>query len=257
MLSRWALFVLVVVSSVAVHVSEERVVSSVGDSLTWGLGSSKHHTTTYPAVLQRLLTAAFPQHQWTVKNFGDNGKTALKGTGKNSYWHTNAYRNSKRTMAPYVILQLGTNDAKKSNWNETSFRRDYLALMREYLNMPMKPLLFVCIPPPLYSDDGRPRGFPFGINPQVVNGVLPSVVPDLVAVANNLTGRCVTGAPGLGLSLSLTRVCRLVCSRDAGCGWWTTSVCWGAARCTPTSPSPTRCVYCLFGPYLGPPSILI
>ena len=185
---RRLLFLLLLVVRLTIH-AEEKVVSAVGDSLTWGLGSSKHHTTTYPAVLQSLLITAFPQHQWTVKNFGDNGKTALKGTGKHSFWHTPAYRNSKRTMAHYVVLQLGTNDAKRSNWNETTYRRDYMALMMEYLNMPMKPLLLVCIPPPLYSDDGRPKGYPFGINPHVVNSVLPAVVPQLVAAANNLTGR--------------------------------------------------------------------
>jgi lysophospholipase L1-like esterase len=63
-------------------------------------------------------------------------------------------------------------------WNETSFRRDYLDLMGEYLNMPTQPTLFVCIPPPLYTTRAA-----FGIQPHIVNQVLPVIVPEVARAA--------------------------------------------------------------------------
>ena len=52
--------------------------------------------------------------------------------------------------------------------------------MMVYLTMPIRPLLFVCIPPPLYST--RPV---FHILPHVVNVRFPVVIPEIVIVAQN------------------------------------------------------------------------
>ena len=85
----------------------EIVVSCIGDSLTYGLGASKLHTLTYPALLQTHLQSQFPTVQWTIHNFGDSGKTALKGTGRHSYWNTETYKKSLAAQPNIVIIQLG------------------------------------------------------------------------------------------------------------------------------------------------------
>ena len=72
----------------------------------------------------------------------------------------------------------GTNDAKKHHWNETLYREDYLSLMKVYLTMPTRPLLYVCIPPPIYST--RPV---FHISPHVVNVRFPIIIPEIAAIA--------------------------------------------------------------------------
>ena len=92
------------------HASQKKreiVVSCVGDSLTYGLGASKLHTLTYPALLQTHLQSQFPTVQWTIHNFGDSGKTALKGTGRHSYWNTETYKKSLSVQPNIVIIQLG------------------------------------------------------------------------------------------------------------------------------------------------------
>lgn len=71
-----------------------------------------------------------------------------------------------------MVIQLGTNDAKKGMWNETTYQRDYTDLIVEYLNMPAQPTLFVCIPPPIYTNRNA-----FGIQTHIVNQILPVVVP--------------------------------------------------------------------------------
>ena len=85
----------------------EIVVSCVGDSLTYGLGASKLHTLTYPALLKLHLERQFPTIQWKVHNFGDSGKTALKSTGRHSYWNTGTYKKSLSVQPHIVIIQLG------------------------------------------------------------------------------------------------------------------------------------------------------
>ena len=95
-----------------VHAQKKReiVVSCIGDSLTYGLGASKLHTLTYPSLLQTHLQTQFPTVQWTIHNFGDNGKTALKGTGRHSYWNTETYKKSLAVQPNIVIIQLGMHE---------------------------------------------------------------------------------------------------------------------------------------------------
>ena len=97
-------------SILASQKKREIIVSCVGDSLTYGLGASKLHTLTYPALLQTHLQTQFPTVQWTIHNFGDSGKTALKGTGRHSYWNTETYKKSLAVQPNIVIIQLGTLD---------------------------------------------------------------------------------------------------------------------------------------------------
>jgi acyl-CoA thioesterase I len=160
--------------------STSNVISLVGDSLTWGLGSSNRHFTSYPAILKGM--GGF-KDVYEVLEFGDNGKTALKSTGEHSYWNTTAFQNSLKSNPAIVVIQLGTNDAKKNMWNETEFRNDYVDLIRTFQRLPTKPALYICIPPPLYS------GFPaYGVQPHVMHEVLPAIIPEIAAAANTLGG---------------------------------------------------------------------
>jgi lysophospholipase L1-like esterase len=157
------------------------VISLVGDSLTWGMGASNRKLTSYPAVIKGIVAASGNPKE--VRNFGDNGKTALKSSQKHSYWNTPTYQSALKSNPSIVVIQLGTNDAKKAFWNETEFRNDYVDLIRTFQRLPTKPALYICIPPPLYSEQPV-----FGIQPHVVNKILPVVVPDIAVAANKLGG---------------------------------------------------------------------
>jgi lysophospholipase L1-like esterase len=51
-----------------------------------------------------------------------------------------------------VILQLATNDAKNTTWNERLFEHDYIEMVNSYITLPSKPKVFISIPPPYYSN---------------------------------------------------------------------------------------------------------
>jgi len=73
-----------------------------------------------------------------------------------------------------VILKLGTNDSKPQNWaHRDQFAADARSLVEHFRALPSKPLVFLCLPVPVYQDK-------WGINEATVAG---QVIPDLLRVA--------------------------------------------------------------------------
>ena len=91
------------------------------------------------------------KNKYEVINLGVSGRTMIK-KGDYPYWNEQAYQEALKSNADIVILMLGTNDSKISQWNEEDFRRDYLEMSRNFLAMESKPSLYIMIPPPLYAD---------------------------------------------------------------------------------------------------------
>jgi beta-galactosidase len=145
-------------------------IAAVGDSITFGYGLANPGTQSYPAQLQTLLGSGY-----VVGNFGVNGATVQKSTAK-SYWRTSQYRSSQRFAPNKVVIMLGTNDSKSSNWNAANFNADYRALIADYQNLPTHPAVYICLVPPVYT----PNAFGNTFDPAFIQN---TVVPAIRAIA--------------------------------------------------------------------------
>jgi len=128
-------------------------VACVGNSITegYGLGDS-----TYPAALQRILGPAYE-----VRNYGLGGRTLLK-SGDHPYWKEPAFQEVQQWNPQIVIIELGTNDSKPWNWKDSlHFKTDYLEFVEVFKRLPAHPQIYLCLPPPSFSDK-------FGIRNQVI-----------------------------------------------------------------------------------------
>lgn len=153
-----------------VHAATPIKVACIGDSITYGSGSSDRSTKSYPAVLQTLLGS-----NYEVKNFGVSGSTLLK-SGDKPYWNQQAFTDSSNYLPDIVIIMLGTNDSKPANWQyKDSFVADYEAMISHYRSLSSNPRIYVNTSPTVASSN-------FGITEAVVTG---EVVPKQIQVANS------------------------------------------------------------------------
>lgn len=132
---------------VSINVSaQKKRVSCVGNSITAGYGLSNPSKDSYPSQLLTMLGA----NNWTVGNFGDSGRTMLKGGGY-SYWDSGQYSNALNSNPDFVVIGLGTNDSKDWLWNwlgESNFKKDYKAMVQSFQNLVTKPdiSIFLLVP---------------------------------------------------------------------------------------------------------------
>jgi lysophospholipase L1-like esterase len=117
-------------------------VACVGDSITDGFGVGREWA--YPGQLQRFL-----KEKWWVVNFGATGTTMLKA-GDDPYWKHDQYPHALSFNPDVVIIALGTNDMKEKNWVlRSDFPRDYKEMIASFRALPSKPVIFLCLPPPI------------------------------------------------------------------------------------------------------------
>ncbi len=144
-------------------------VACVGDSITFGAGASSGNS--YPSQLQRLLGSGY-----NVGNFGHGGATLLSN-GDIPYINQTEYSTSSSFGAAIVVIMLGTNDAKDSNWaNHSTFNSDYNNLINHYRSLPTHPVVCVMTPPFVY-------GAGFGGN--MATTLNNTVVPMVATIASN------------------------------------------------------------------------
>jgi acyl-CoA thioesterase-1 len=121
-------------------------VACIGNSITFGAGLADWRTDSYPAFLGRSLG-----NEYDVKNFGVNGRTALRKS-KSSYWNVKQFRRAIVYKPDIVIIKFGTNDSKPENWQyKDEFEKDYGDLVDVFLNLPSHPKVFVCKPVPAFN----------------------------------------------------------------------------------------------------------
>ena len=151
---------------------ETMVIGCVGDSITEGALTDKR-VLSYPQLLQERL----PNPPYKVFNFGKGGVIAQRnvGTPTAAYIDTAKHKDSMSAHLDVVVLQLGTNDARKIYWNEDKFRADYIDLIERYQSLSSHPIVFVSTPPPVYCS----TTCWFDIQPNVVNEILPRLVPEI------------------------------------------------------------------------------
>lgn len=138
-------------------------VACVGDSITFGAGIEDRDKNSYPAQLGALLGSRFE-----VRNFGRSGATASR-TGDLSYWTAEEFTAATGFQPDVVLIKLGTNDTKPQNWKgKDAFKRDLADLIAHFRKLKSKPMIWVCLPVPVYGDR-------WGINAATLDSVLEGV----------------------------------------------------------------------------------
>jgi len=115
----------------------------VGDSITGGFGVTKGMS--WPDRISKMLGGTCE-----VGNFG------LGGTYLLGYQRTEYYQNAKKFNPDVVVIMLGTNDVRPLAWKNSkpNFITDYLAMIKEFAELPSKPRIFICYPPTITEPDG-------------------------------------------------------------------------------------------------------
>lgn len=123
------------------------VVACCGDSLTVSYMSTGGKT--YPNQLRKLLGS-----RYTVRAYGVNGSTASTTANFNGnpsgYSLQKEYEKSIKVNPDVVVLALGSNDAKVTNWEQdkgVQFEKDYRALIASYQALESHPLVILGISP--------------------------------------------------------------------------------------------------------------
>jgi acyl-CoA thioesterase I len=143
------------------HVVE---LACVGDSITEGVGTSRHRATSWPAVLGKMLG-----EKWKVGNYGSSGRTLLNH-GDFPYQTKGALKAALKFEPDVVIIMLGTNDTKAQNWKfKEEFIGDYQDLIGKFSKLESHPRIFVCTPPTVFGDGA------YGINEAGILAEIPMV----------------------------------------------------------------------------------
>lgn len=126
--------------------SKQLKIACVGDSITYGYTIEQRERNSYPAQLQAMIN-----DKVEVKNFGFNGSGVQKSSNL-PYWNQEEFQESLRYQPDIVYLMLGTNDAKDINWkNKERFKKDYVALLKEYQKLDSHPIIYLMTPSMAYS----------------------------------------------------------------------------------------------------------
>ena len=169
------LSIIAALSFAASTASAASQVTCVGDSITYGAGSSDPATKAYPVQLGTLLGAGY-----TVENDGHSGATLLHN-GDLPYNGTAEYTQSTATALARggdVVIMLGTNDTKPQNWaNKANFESDCEAMVDHYMAVAdagsPPPRVWINLPSPDWPA-GDPPTNQYGIDGQILkNETIP------------------------------------------------------------------------------------
>jgi acyl-CoA thioesterase-1 len=106
-------------------------------------------------------------------NFGLGG-TAIQKKSRRPFEKQKIYQDALTSNADIIVFQFGTNDIKKFNWNENLFKIDYIDIIERFQSLFSNPIVFICIPPPVYCIDCIAD-----IQPNVSNNVLPNIIREI------------------------------------------------------------------------------
>lgn len=124
-------------------------VACIGNSITENAALSPSEK--YPAVLQQLIG-----NEYEVRNYGIGARTMLK-KGNHPYWIEDRYKEVLTWNPDIVIIKMGTNDGKPSNWQyKDEFESDYIEFVNSFKSLPSKPKVYVCYPIPTVDNNFLP-----------------------------------------------------------------------------------------------------
>lgn len=141
------------------------IIACVGDSITYGYGVLGHREDAWPALLPALADG-----RCTTVNYGLCNRTLLSTSGMPYSKEKNA-RIFMEEDEDLVLLMLGTNDSKPSNWDAELFEKEYLELVDKILAKPCRPKVVLMLPPCLFNTTGK--ALPDRDN--LENGVIPAI----------------------------------------------------------------------------------
>ncbi len=122
-------------------------VACVGDSLTYGMTLLNRKVESYPARLAKLLGKNFD-----VVNLGFAGYALNRHSAK-CYFNLPALSLLEQYSPNYVIMLLGTNDARQKNFtNEADFSNAYRSIINSIINLKSKPQIIAMTSPMAYVD---------------------------------------------------------------------------------------------------------
>lgn len=153
-------------------------VACIGNSITWGVGTTDHNTKSYPAVLQSILGDGYE-----IGNFGVSSSTALrKGTdaGQPFAWlDTQACKEAVAFNPDIVVIKLGGNDSKPANWQYAEdFEKDYQEIIDTFKYLPSLPKIYLCLPVAIRTDDPAQC---WGIDERVI---VEEITPRIIRIAH-------------------------------------------------------------------------
>lgn len=75
------------------------------------------------------------------------------------YWKTDRFVQAQEANPQILIIALGTNDADPWRWNrwKDEFKSDYLDMVATFRQNGRNPIIYVCLPPPLYGPEKAPQ----------------------------------------------------------------------------------------------------
>ncbi|MEG3047251.1 MAG: GDSL-type esterase/lipase family protein, partial [Mucinivorans sp.] len=151
-MKRFFSFLLVAIASCVMALGAAPIkVACVGNSVTYGYLVENREVNAYPAVLQRMLGAAYQ-----VENFGRSGATLLNN-GHNPYIKTAEYRRAVDFKADVVVIHLGLNDTDPRNYPRyrEQFIPNYLALIDTFRMANPKARIIVAQMSPIFHNHWR------------------------------------------------------------------------------------------------------
>ncbi len=149
-------------------------IACVGDSITYGSGIKYRDSLAYPQQMQRMLG-----EKYKIQNFGVSGATMLK-KGNKPYWNQPEYQQSLDFKPKIIVLLLGTNDSKPTNWDtyKDEFEKDYNEMITKFQQLKSKPKIYIGLPPPVIKNR-------WGIQKEIVEGELMEILKK-IALENKL-----------------------------------------------------------------------
>ena len=123
-------------------------IACVGDSITQGVGATGWQNGISPTCYPSMLQKKYDSSEVSVANFGKGGSYVFYKDGRDSalyYNNTDEYLASKNYDADIVLIMLGTNDcrAMTAQSDYEGFETQFDALVKEYLDLPSHPQVFV------------------------------------------------------------------------------------------------------------------
>lgn len=146
------------------------LVVCVGDSITYGSGTSNPATEAYPVQLASMARQTDPA--WKVVNFGLGGTTLLR-RGDKPYVNEGVYKGVLASAPDLITIMLGTNDSKPWNWvYKADFVSDYSDLIDTFRALPGRPQVWICRPVPAAYEN-------FSIRPDVIRDEIGPLVEQI------------------------------------------------------------------------------
>lgn len=143
-------------------------IACVGNSITYGAGISNRDQNSYPSQLQAYLGNNFE-----VKNFGENGRTAIK-KGDYPYVSSKVFEDALDYQPDIVLIKLGTNDSKPQNWKyKQDFIADYEYIINRFKNLASQPRIILLTPIRCFLPENS------GINAAVIEKEIRPIIEDI------------------------------------------------------------------------------